>query len=111
MQALNGLVIGMAILIVAGMALLVYGVVRKASDPGFTLFAPTAAPEGIAARPAPVRFGEATIALAPGCEVVEMRPDGDRLYLRVGPPGGACERVLVIDATQGTLVGTIAVKR
>jgi hypothetical protein len=35
-----------------------------------------------------------------------MRPQGARLYLRIGPTG-ACERVIVIDTATGTVLGTV----
>lgn len=101
MRALKGLVIVMGVMIVAGLLVLGYGIVRKASDPGFRFFKPTAGPVPGAA----TAFGEVALDLG-GCDVVETRPDGRRLYLRTG---GACERpaIIVIDTATGAVLGTI----
>ena len=109
MQALKGLVVGMGILIVAGMALLVWGFYHKATDPGFSLFSGWVG-NVVSDAAAPKAFGEVSISLPEGCTVVEVRPDGNRVYLRVGPPVGACARVVVIDTGTGSVLGTIRVR-
>ena len=113
MQALKGLVIGLGILIVVGFVLLIYGFYAKFNDPDFKVLpdrndrASTATGEP-ASPPAQV-FGETRIALPDGCTLVDMRPDGDRLYVRTGP-AGLCERILVIDPATGEVLGTIVAK-
>lgn len=108
MRALKGVVIGMAVLIVVGLGLFAYAVANRselaasrsaARDPA------AVAPEG-ARRPA---FGEVTVPNPRGCEVVEMRPDGGRLYLRFGP-SGVCGRVVVVDVVTGAVLGTVVVE-
>ena len=95
---------GLGVLIVGGMALLAYGFYKKASDPGFSIFR-----DG-AGEVAPAKqFGRVELRLPKGCSIVDVHPDGQRLYLHVGPPVKSCERVIVIDATDGTVLGTIAV--
>jgi hypothetical protein len=120
MQALKGLVVGLGILIVVGFVLLIYGFYANLTKPGFKVVA-TKGDEASAhaggssapgARPAPrgtEGFGETRIGLPDGCTVVEMRPDGDRLYLRTGP-AGLCERILVVDPDSGRVLGTFVVK-
>ncbi|MDP6805971.1 MAG: hypothetical protein QF902_11685 [Rhodospirillales bacterium] len=103
MRALKALVIGMGILIVVGMALIAYGLYSKATDPGF-------APFSTDDDPTPA-FGEASITLPSGCTIVEVQPDGARLYLRIGPPINDCERVIVLDALSGEILGTVEVTR
>ena len=44
-----------------------------------------------------------------GCTVVEMRPHADRLYLRTGPTG-LCERIIVLDASNGRVLGTVILR-
>jgi hypothetical protein len=58
---------------------------------------------------ASVEFGEVRIDLPAGCTVVEMRPHADRLYLRTGPVG-LCERIVIVDAGGGRVLGTILLK-
>ena len=101
MPAVKALVIGLGVLLLAGIALLTFGISQKAADPKFKLF------EGRPASGAAVNtFGETRIALPEGCSVTEIRPDGPRLYLRIGPPG-ACERIIAVDAATGQPLGSI----
>ena len=104
MHALKALVVGLGVLIVGGMALLAYGLYMKASDPDFSIFRDGAG-EGAPAK----QFGQVELNLPKGCSIVDVHPDGGRLYLHIGPPVKSCQRVIVIDATDGTVVGTIGV--
>ena len=105
MAALKALVIAMALLIVAGMALMAWGLYEKAADPGFKPFAG----DGEAAAPqASVRpFGRLDLDVPSECSIVDSRPEGDRLYVRIGPPG-PCARIVVIDIVVGRVLGTVA---
>jgi hypothetical protein len=107
MQALKSLVIGMGILIVIGLALLVYGLFQRASDPDFTFFGESgqAAPEIEAPGPS-TAFGDIVVPLAPGCEVVDMRAEENRLLVRIGP-AGSCARIVAIDMTSGKILGNV----
>jgi hypothetical protein len=102
MQAVKALVIGLGVLLLAGIALLIYGIVQKAADPKFKLFEGKSA-STLAVGPS---FGETSLGLPEGCVLSEIRPDGPRLYLRIGP-AGTCERILVIDAATGRPLGSI----
>lgn len=101
MQFLKGLVIGMGALVIVGMGVLGYGIYRKAMEPGTSFLTPEKTK----------RFGDVPLALPPGCSLAEIRPDGERLYVRTGPAGGDCEGILVLDSADGSLIGSIAVKR
>lgn len=102
MRALKSVVIGMAILIALGMALLVYGLAR----PGWRPFANQ--PSGGAADPgaSPAAFGDLRLPLPPGCSIADMAVAGQRLFVRIGPDG-ACARIVVIDANTGNVLGTV----
>ncbi len=105
MGALKGLVISMGFLIVAGLAAVGYGLYIKAGDAGDRPFAtPAPAMQSSAAQP----FGDVAVPLPEGCTIIEMKPQGDRLYIRTGP-AGSCARVIVFDLAAGRLLGTIAV--
>jgi len=87
MQALKFLVIGMAVLIFAGLALVIVTIANR----------------GGTERPG---FGDARVALPQGNAVVETAVSGDRIVLRLrGADGG--QRLLLINAVTGTAIGTI----
>ena len=106
MAALKALVIAMALLIVAAMGLIAWGFYEKAADPDFKLFADDGetAPQEAPARP----FGRVDLNLPSGCAITGSRPDGERLYVHVGPPG-PCARIVVVDIVRGRVLGTVAV--
>lgn len=112
MQLLKSVVIGLGILILLGMALLTYGLYQKTSDPGWRLFsrpAPAAyqAPAGATpAAPDAKAFGTLGLHLPDGCLITQVRPDGGRVYLTIGPPG-PCNRIVIVDAVRGRVLGTI----
>jgi hypothetical protein len=99
MPWLKGLVIGLGVLLAAGMGLLVYGFAAK-------LGKPPAGESGQAKGPAKA-FGAIDLALPAGCAIAGVTPDGARLYLLVGPAGSSCERVVVLDAARGAVLGEI----
>lgn len=113
MQALKGLVVGLGILIVIGFVLLIYGFYTSFTNPDFKVMADkrneASALAGNREIPRPRSFGEVRISLPDGCTLIEMRPDGDRLYLRTGPTG-LCERIVVVDSGSGEVLGTFVVK-
>lgn len=103
MRALKSLVVGLGVLIVIGMALLVWGFYQKAADPGFRLFADPPAPPGA---PPGGPFADVVLGLPAGCSIADMEVQGERLYLRIGPPG-ECMRVVIVDVVRGAVIGTI----
>jgi hypothetical protein len=113
-QALKGLVIGLGVLIIIGFALLVYAFYTRLSERDSRAAGePAATHQPAATRPSrdalAQSFGEKRIPLSEGCTIVEMRPDGHRLYLRTGPMG-LCEQVIVIDSATGAVLGTVVLR-
>ena len=95
-QVLKALVIGMGILIVIGMAALGYGIYQKATELDL-------GPEKTTSQGG---FSEKKLPIPPDCSVVEMKPDGPRLYLRLGPER-KCAKILIIDTKSGNIVGSL----
>jgi hypothetical protein len=106
MQELKILVVVMGVLIAASMGLLGWGFYSKVKD---RVVAPEQAAAPVGKGGARGEFGVVNVELPSGCTIVEMRPHGDRLYLRTGPVG-LCERVLLLDAASGRLLGTILLR-
>ena len=107
MQALKGLVVGLGILIIVGFLVLVYGFYVKLSDPDFKPFKDSEDPPAEEELVGPVQ--DLKLDLEPGCNVVDMRPEGTRLLLRTGPTG-LCERIIIIDMRTMKTLGTIFVR-
>ena len=127
MQLLKSIVIGLGVLILLGLTLLTYGFYQKTQNPGWRLFsspspagdAPSGAPFGASAAKS---FGTLDLALPEGCVIAGVRPDGERVYLTIGPGeklGGksgrkssegatpSCNRVIVVDVVRGRVLGTV----
>ncbi len=98
MHSIKALVIFMGLLILAGLGLLVYGVVNQITD-------------GSGAG-APGGFDESVVPLPIGCSVVETHVDGDRLVVRLGGTYGyePCQKIIIIDLQSGELLGRIQFK-
>jgi hypothetical protein len=114
MRALKALVIGMGVLIALVMGVMAYGLMKKASDPDFTFFdfarRPTAAaPDAIAEIRPGAPFGDVMLPLAPGCRIEDMQPDGNRLFLRIGPAEEGCQQIVVVDLASGKIMGNVKV--
>ena len=89
MRALKALVIGMGVLIAAGLITGVVTIANRTFDGGGP---PT----------------EAALALPPGAEVLETALDGGRIALRLRLPGGA-QAIHVFDLATGERVATARV--
>jgi hypothetical protein len=89
----------MGILIVAGLALVAYGIAKR-------IGAPEAPPTATEER-APPSFGASELPLPPGARVVDMAATDGRLVLRVAAADGG-QRLLVLDLASGALLGSIA---
>ena len=99
MQAIKALVIGMGVLIVAGLILLGYGMYSKSRNLGDSDAVATAQPT------APLQaFGTVPVTLAPGARVEDMAALGGRLAVRVSE--GEASRILVLDLTSGAVAGS-----
>lgn len=92
MRALQGLVIGMGVLIVVALALVAYGLVgRFSGDDGPA--------EG---------FGDVALATPAGCVIAAASTEGNRLVLRLG--GAAergCQQVVVVGLDNGRILGRV----
>lgn len=102
MRAIKALVIGMGILIVAGLILLGYGFysnVAKLSQED-TVTADNASPTQA------TTFGTVTAPVADGARVVEMVAAGGRVVLRLAAPQ-APDRLLVFDPASGRVTGRL----
>ncbi|MHA1152300.1 MAG: hypothetical protein ACTSQ7_06470 [Alphaproteobacteria bacterium] len=95
MQTIKALVIFMGLLILAGLGLLVYGVVGQVSE--------------VSGPGASVGFDAASVALPGGCVLAEARIDEGRLVLRVGGPPSypQCQLVILLDPDSGAELGRI----
>ena len=127
MQALKVLVAMLTILIVIAMTIIAYGMYRKSDDPNFKFFElggdstalDTTQPSALsdptggmkAGAPSPTAFGEIMLSLPTGCNISTVSGDGFRIFFKVGPAEPKCERVIVMDAANGVLLGTIKVSQ
>lgn len=102
MRAIKALVIGMAVLLVAGLALLGYGVSTKVARKDDTSAAAPTASAGQADGAAP--FGDVAVPLAPGAFVEETMVVSGRLALRVVE--GDVGRIVVLDPVGGRVLGS-----
>ena len=95
MKSIKALVIIMGLLILAGLGLLVYGVVGQVSE-----IAGPGDAEG---------FDAATVTLPAGCVLAEARLDEGRLVLRAEGPADRpdCQQVILIDPDSGAELGRI----
>jgi len=99
MQAIKALVIGMGVLIVVGIAVLVYGLTTRFDA------AKGPAPRGDAA-PGPAAFGTIRAALPAGATVANIQmQDGSVMVHLTMPDGGA--QVMVFRLSDGRQTGTI----
>ena len=98
MQALKLLVIVMGILILAGLALLVYGVTQRVSQRD----------DGESEKVRGGEFGDIAVPLPAGCTIAEARGEDGRLVVRLdGPAEHGCQRVIVIDMDDGKVLGRV----
>ena len=92
MRALKALVIGMGVLIVAGIVVLVYAIVDKAAETGTMTFAP------------------AEIVIPKGAEIAETALGDGRIAVRLTMADGS-GRLILIDAATGRVTGTMELRK
>lgn len=106
-KALVGLVIGMGAIIVVGLAMLSYGLIRRGADPSFKFFstAPASAPSSDLVKGG----GQAniTVPLPTGTSVVSVTRSGDQLMVHIVDEDDN-SAVLFIDPNDGRIVRRIA---
>ena len=125
MKALKLLVAILGVMIVGLMTVLGYGLYRKASDPDFRFFdlgggettpaATTGAPPLLIATAAPIPatgsgFAVRDLGLATGTDVRQIAAADGRLYIHVRLPSGL-EQVLILNAADGRIIGTVNINR
>ncbi len=115
MRALKALVIGMGILIVAGFAVLVVGLIQRVGvggdgDGGVAGSTPRAPIAGMKSPAVSGDFGDVRVSLPAGAVVAGVSTDAGRLVVHVRLAGGA-SRVLVIDLATGRRLGAIDLGR
>ena len=95
MKSIKAVVIVMGLLILAGLGLLVYGMVNQISKVAIPVVS-----DG---------FDAASVALPAGCVLAEARIDEGRLVLRIeGPPNNPeCQLVILLDPDSGAELGRI----
>lgn len=92
MRGLKALVIGMGVLIAAGLVVVVVTLANRAGQ-----LAETVEQAG---------FGSAGLGLPAGSEIVAIAPAGDRLAVHVRVPGEG-DRILLVDPASGATNGTL----
>jgi hypothetical protein len=104
-RLLKGIVIGLGVLIAVGLAVVVATIINRAGQPKVMML-PAASSTNAIAPQMPIVFGNKKIDLPPGSRLVDIRPDGDRLILRVRQVGGS-ETLVIISLTTGERLGSI----
>lgn len=97
MKAIKALVIFMGLLIVAGLAVLGWGLSNQTAK---------STPTRVATEGA--RFGTVEIAVPAGMKVEQTLVAGERVVLRL--TGGAGERFVVLDPADGTVAGSFVLR-
>ena len=101
LKLLKAITIGMGFLIVGGLVALGYGAMTQAGK--------LKTEKPASALPEPLKpFGAIELKEPAGSEILEVASGDKRLFLRVGG-GGRPERLLVLDAETGSLLGTVFV--
>ncbi len=100
MHSIKALVLFMGLLILAGLGLLVYGVVGRVSE--------LAGPGAPGARSG---FDAASVTLPAGCVLAEAHLEAGRLVLRAEGPLGRpdCQQVILLDPANGAELGRITI--
>jgi hypothetical protein len=102
-RLLKGIVIGLGALIFVGLAVVVATIVHRAGQP---MAAPQPVVKTEIIPEVPVAFGSKKLDLPPGSRLIEIRPDGDRLILRVRQVGGI-EQLVIVSLLTGERLGSI----
>ena len=97
MRALKALVIGMAVLIFAGLVLLIFGIINRSNELGDNNTTRLAG------------FGSVQFELPFGAVVQDTDIDDNRILLRIKLPDGG-SRLILLSVTTGMQVGTVDLK-
>ena len=109
--ALKSLVIGLGLLIASGLGFLIYGFIKKSDDPGWRPFGGSTPPMVVGpaatpAMPAAQISGDIKLDLPIGCQIRDVRPAGQLLYVLTGP-AAVCGQVLVVDPAAKRVIGRL----
>lgn len=125
MQALKGVVILMTVVIAVLMTLIVYGMYQKSQDPSFKFFdlsgdkpsavatqpttgvSPTEMPTVADAQTTLRAFGDVSLELPTGAQIVSTSVAGSRLIIVVAGPIPGGQQVWVVDIATGQVLGRI----
>jgi len=105
-RLLKVIVIGLGLLIVLGVALIVYEMIGRAGQG--TAISGASVSAGDSSVPAG-DYGSSTVILPDGARVIAMTGEGDRLSLLVEDADGG-QRVMTIDRRNGALLGVITLE-
>lgn len=97
MQAIKALVIGMGLVLVAGIGLLGYGLYNKSAK------RPSAV-SSVGDVPAATAFGTVQLPVAPGARLLHLQEAGGRLAVLVDE--GGTQRIIVLDPVAGSVLGS-----
>lgn len=100
-KAIKALVAFMGILMVAGLAVLGWGLVNVKNG---AKSKPTSVAASTATATAVERFGSLAVPVPAGSRIEQTLVVGERVVLRLS--GGGGERLLVLDPAEGTVAGT-----
>lgn len=115
MRWIKSLVVVLAAMILVAVGLLGFGFYKRTSDPAWRLFGPSLAPAAPVKPAAPAApptadaaapWGTIDLGLDASCRIVDVKADGPRLYLTIGPDA-ACHRVVIVDTDRGRVLGTV----
>jgi len=95
MRGLKALVIGMGVLIAAGLVVVVVTLANRAGQLGETVER--------------AGFGTVGLGLPTGSEIVAIAPAGDRLAIHARVPGEG-DRILFVDPASGTVKGRLTLE-
>lgn len=95
-KAIKALVAFMAVLLLAGLGLVGYGVATKTGQGSKT--------RAVAAAPSAGGFGTVSVPLPAGAHVEQALVAGERVVLRV--TGAGAERLIVLDPGDGSIAGS-----
>lgn len=108
MRALTGIVIGLGILIITVIVMIGYGFYKKSVDPDWRLLGEeTSASSASEQTTNGAAFGDINLELPAGCRVMDVTAEGSLAYLKIGPDS-TCETVIVVDVSEGQILGRIA---
>ena len=103
MQFLKGIVIILGILIVIGVGLLSYGLIKKTTDPNWKFFSSS---KKLKSEPAINAYPIINLNLPKDCKIINASPEGTKVFLSITGTS-ICNKVIVVDTLKGKIITTI----